>query len=70
MRQNCGKSEKKTTANRYENGEPVASVSAKTGIPRSTVTWIQNATSGQNAATPRSFRLLKNKVEVPSVGII
>ena len=29
MRQNCGKSEKKTTANRYENGEPVASVSAE-----------------------------------------
>ena len=37
MRQNYGKSEKKTTANRYKNGEPVAAFSAEAGIPRSAV---------------------------------
>ena len=64
MNQNFSANEKQEIANRYQNGETVASIIAETGIPRSTLyAWIKKAAADKKTeVSPRNFRILVNKV--------
>ena len=66
MNQKHNDSEKLTVINRYNKGDLVTTISADTGIPRSTIySWIKTSkecNSSKNEISAKNFRHLENKV--------